>query len=59
MTFDPDNPSGHKAKPKQPVKQARNEFWKITGPVYTGPVRKCTIVKQSKTTTWIFNEDKP
>ena len=58
VTFDPDNPTGHTHKPKpKAAPKARNEFWRVTGPIYTGPVRKCKVYKESKNLTWIINDD--
>lgn len=58
MTFDPDNPSGHKAKPKPAApKKARNEFWKVTGPTYNGPLRKFRVYKEGKCITTIIHDE--
>lgn len=58
MTFDPDNPGSHKAKPKPAApKKARNEWWKVHGEVYLGPIRKCRIAKEGKLITWIMHDE--
>lgn len=59
MTFDPDNPSNHKPAPKHKAvpKKARNEWWKVTGAVYNGPLRPFKLYKEGKCLTWLMHDE--